>query len=84
MAYPLYDQKNRAYLKNKGIRYAEKALGRPKKQTEQNREQLKQKNNSAKPIIDNILRLKVSLTKESVLMDSTTFKLKQPAPLKRG
>ena len=40
---PLYgNQKNRAYLKNKGIRYAGKALGRPKKHTEQNREQLKQ------------------------------------------
>ena len=34
-------QKNRTYLKDKGIRYACKALGRPKKETEQNREQLK-------------------------------------------
>ena len=42
VADPVYGtQKNRAYLKNKGIRYAGKALGRPKKVTEQNREQLK-------------------------------------------
>jgi hypothetical protein len=34
-------QKNRAYLKDKGIRYTGKALGRAKKVTEQNREQLK-------------------------------------------
>lgn len=39
---PVYGtKKNRAYLKDKGIRYAGKALGRPKKVTEQNREQLK-------------------------------------------
>ena len=42
MADPVYGtQKNRAYLKDKDIRYAGKALGRPKKVTEQNREQLK-------------------------------------------
>ena len=42
VADPVYGtQKNRAYLKDKGIRYAGKALGRPKKVTEQNREQLK-------------------------------------------
>ena len=42
VADPVYGtQKNRAYLKDKGIRYAGKALGRPKKETEQNREQLK-------------------------------------------
>jgi hypothetical protein len=42
VADPVYGtQKNRAYLKDKGIRYAGKALGRPKKATEQNREQLK-------------------------------------------
>jgi IS5 family transposase len=41
VAVPVYGTKNRAYLKDKGIRYAGKALGRPKKATEQNREQLK-------------------------------------------
>ena len=42
VADPVYGtQKNRAYLKDKGIRHAGKALGRPKKVTEQNREQLK-------------------------------------------
>ena len=42
VADPVYGtKKNRAYLKDKGIRYAGKALGRPKKVTEQNREQLK-------------------------------------------
>ena len=42
VADPVYGtQKNRAYLKDKDIRYAGKALGRPKKITEQNREQLK-------------------------------------------
>ncbi len=39
---PIYGaHKNRAYLKDKGIRYAGKPLGRPKKVTEQNRDQLK-------------------------------------------
>jgi len=43
VADPVYgNQKNRAYLKDKGIRYAGKALGRPKKETEHNREQFKQ------------------------------------------
>ena len=42
VADPIYGtQKNRAYLKSNAIRYAGKALGRPKKVTEQNREQLK-------------------------------------------
>jgi hypothetical protein len=42
VADPIYGaQKNRAYLKDKGIRYAGKALGRPKKVTELNRDQLK-------------------------------------------
>ena len=42
VADPVYGtKKNRVYLKDKGIRYAGKALGRPKKVTEQNREQLK-------------------------------------------
>ena len=42
MADPAYGtQKNRAYLKDKAIRYAGKALGCPKKVTEQNREQHK-------------------------------------------
>ena len=42
VADPVYGtQKNRTYLKDKDIRYAGKALGRPKKVTEQNREQLK-------------------------------------------
>ena len=49
VADPVYGtQKNRAYLKNKGIRYAGKALGRPKKVTEQNREQLKRDKIQAK------------------------------------
>jgi len=34
-------RKNRAYLKDKGIRFAGKALGRPRKQTPENAEQLK-------------------------------------------
>jgi hypothetical protein len=38
---PVYGtQKNRAYFKDKGIRYTGKALGHPKKETAQNREQL--------------------------------------------
>ena len=42
VADPIYGtQKNRAYLTSNAIRYAGKALGRPKKATEQNREQLK-------------------------------------------
>ncbi len=39
---PLYGtRENRAYLKSKGIHYAGKPLGRPKKVTEENKEQLK-------------------------------------------
>jgi len=40
---PIYGtRKNRAYLKEKGIRFAGKPLGRPKKVTEDNAQQLKQ------------------------------------------
>ncbi len=40
---PIYGtRKNRAYLKEKGIRFAGKPLGRPKKATEDNAQQLKQ------------------------------------------
>ena len=40
---PLYGTRaNRNYLKEKGIHYAGKPLGRPKKQTEENKAQLKQ------------------------------------------
>ncbi len=35
------NQENRRYLKGRGIRYAGKPLGRPKKVTEENREELK-------------------------------------------
>jgi hypothetical protein len=39
---PLYGtQENRRYLKNRGIRFAGKALGRPQKVTDANREELK-------------------------------------------
>jgi len=40
---PIYGTRaNRAYLKERGIRFAGKPLGRPKKETEANREELKQ------------------------------------------
>ncbi len=43
IADPAYgSRENRRYLKSKGIRYAGKALGRPKKQTAENKQQLKQ------------------------------------------
>lgn len=43
LADPLYGtRENRDYLKEKGIHYAGKPLGRPKKVTEENKEQLKQ------------------------------------------
>ena len=42
LADPLYGTRaNRNYLKEKGIHYAGKPLGRPKKETEENRPQLK-------------------------------------------
>ncbi len=43
LADPLYGtRENRNYLKSKGIHFAGKPLGRPKKETEDNREELKQ------------------------------------------
>lgn len=43
LADPAYgSRENRTYLKNHGIRFAGKPLGRPSKETEQNREQLQQ------------------------------------------
>ncbi|MBL6999936.1 MAG: IS5 family transposase [Gammaproteobacteria bacterium] len=40
---PAYgSRENRAYLKRRGIRFAGKPLGRPRKETEENREELKQ------------------------------------------
>lgn len=43
LADPIYGTRaNRAYLKQRGIRFAGKPLGRPKKETDANREQLKQ------------------------------------------
>ena len=43
MADPIYGTRaNRDYLKQRGIRYAGKPLGRPKKVTQANREELKQ------------------------------------------
>ena len=42
MVDPIYGTRaNRAYLKNKGIRYGGKPLGRPRKQTPENAEELK-------------------------------------------
>ncbi len=42
MADPLYgSRENRRYLKEKGIHYAGKPLGRPKKATQDNKAQLK-------------------------------------------
>lgn len=43
IADPAYgSRENRSYLKSKDIRYAGKALGRPKKETSGNKQQLKQ------------------------------------------
>lgn len=43
LADPLYGTRaNRAYLKQHGIHFAGKPLGRPKQETDENREQLKQ------------------------------------------
>jgi hypothetical protein len=43
LADPLYGtRENRRYLKNKGIHFAGKPLGRPRKETEENQEELKQ------------------------------------------
>jgi hypothetical protein len=43
IADPAYgSRENRSYLKSKDIRYAGKALGRPKKETSRNKQQLKQ------------------------------------------
>ncbi len=43
LADPLYGtRENRNYLKSKGIHFAGKPLGRPKKETEENKEELKQ------------------------------------------
>jgi hypothetical protein len=43
LADPIYGTRsNRAYLKQRGIHFAGKPLGRPKQETDENREQLKQ------------------------------------------
>ncbi len=71
---PVYGNRvNRAHLKKLGIRFAGKPLGRPRKETEANREELKRQKHKGEKIIYRESPSKVSLVRVKMDTDSTTF-----------
>jgi hypothetical protein len=71
LADPLYGtRENRNYLKSKGIHFAGKPLGRPKKETAENQFELNNSKHKEEPITYNESPLKENLAKVRMAIDS--------------